>query len=268
MLPELTDLATAVREAAREELLPRFASVKRELKRDGSVVTVADRGMQERMRVTLVQTWPDYRLLGEEMNPQEQADLLADPGAGLWILDPLDGTSNFAAGIPFFSVSLGLMIAGEVVLGVVYDPDRDENFTARRSGGAWLNGEPLKKPDQSLPLKRAIAAVDFKRLRPNLVARFAAHPPYASQRSFGSVALDWCWVAAGRFHVYLHGRQRLWDYAAGQLILSEAGGYSCSLQGGPVLDPREESRSALAALDRGLYEEWRGWVLGTDHPER
>ncbi len=264
MLPDLTELATAVREAAREELLPRFASVKRELKSDGSVVTVADKSMQERMLVTLADTWPHYRLLGEEMSAQEQAELLADPGAGLWILDPLDGTSNFAAGIPFFSVSLALMVSGEVVLGVVYDADRDESFSARKGGGAWLNGELLKKPDQTLPLKRAIAAVDFKRLRPDLVARFAAEPPYASQRSFGSVALDWCWVAAGRFHVYLHGRQRLWDYAAGQLMLSEAGGYSCTLQGDPVLAPHEKSRSALAALHPNHYDESSGWIIGTD----
>ena len=262
MLPDLTELSAAVREAAREELLPRFASVKRELKSDGSVVTVADRGMQERMLVTLAEAWPDFRLLGEEMPSEEQARLVANPGAGLWILDPLDGTSNFAAGIPFFSVSLALLVAGEVVLGVVYDPDRDESFTARKGGGAWLNGEPLEKPAQSLPLKRAIAAVDFKRLPAELASRFTGKPPYASQRSFGSVALDWCWVAAGRFHVYLHGRQRLWDYAAGQLILSEAGGYSCTLQGTPVVELGNEPRSALASLDRELYDDWRRWILG------
>ncbi len=266
MLPDLTELSAAVRDAAREELLPRFASVKRELKSDGSVVTVADKGMQARMLVTLAETWPGYRLLGEEMSAEEQARLVADPGAGLWILDPLDGTSNFAAGIPFFSVSLALLVAGEIVLGVVYDPDRDESFTARKNDGAWLNGEPLERPAQSLPLKRAIAAVDFKRLPAALAGRFAEKPPYASQRSFGSVALDWCWVAAGRFHVYLHGRQRLWDYAAGQLILAEAGGYSCTLQGTPVLELSNEPRSAVAGLDRDLFEQWRRWIGSAGQP--
>ncbi|MDJ0890978.1 MAG: inositol monophosphatase, partial [Gammaproteobacteria bacterium] len=163
MLPDLNDLAAAVREAAREELLPRFAAVKRELKSDGSVVTVADRGMQERMRETLAETWPAYRLLGEEMSSEQQAALLAQPGPGLWILDPLDGTSNFAAGIPFFSVSLALLVDGEIVLGIVYDPNRGECFAARKGSGAWLNGAPLQQPEQSLQLKRAIAAVDFKR---------------------------------------------------------------------------------------------------------
>ncbi len=266
MIPDLTELSAAIREAARDELLPRFASVKRELKSDGSLVTVADRSMQERMLVTLAEAWPDFRLLGEEMSHDEQARLVTDPGAGLWILDPLDGTSNFSAGIPFFSVSLALLVAGEVVLGVVYDPDRDESFTARKDGGAWLNGEPLEKPAQSLPLKRAIAAVDFKRLPAELAKRISEQPPYASQRSFGSVALDWCWVAAGRFHVYLHGRQRLWDYAAGQLILSEAGGYSCTLKGTPVFELSNEPRSALASLDRELYGEWCRWIQGNADP--
>ena len=261
-VPDLTNITAAVRKAAREQLLPRFASVKRELKSDGSIVTVADRAMQEHMRVTLAESWPEFQLLGEEMSPVEQADLMANPRAGLWVLDPLDGTSNFTAGLPFFSVSLALLIGGKPVLGVVYDPERDECFSARRNGGAWLNGEPLGNPTQSLPLKGAIAAVDFKRLPSALARRLAENPPYASQRSLGSVALDWCWLAAGRFHVYLHGKQKIWDYAAGQLVLSEAGGYSCTLDDEPVFRLGNEPRSALAALERGLYEEWHAWILG------
>ena len=76
--------------------------------------------------------------------------------------------------------------------------------------------------------------IDFKRLDGPLATRLATEIPYASQRSFGSVALDWCWLAAGRCHIYLHGRSHLWDYAAGELILAEAGGYSCTLDGEPV----------------------------------
>jgi len=262
MIPDLRDLASLVRLTAREELLPRFASVKREFKDDGSVVTVADGAVQARLSAALGQRWPDYRLLGEEMTAEEQAALVAEPGPGLWVLDPLDGTSNFAAGIPFFSVSLALLAGGESVLGVVYDPTRDECFTARKGRGVWLNDEPLRRVAISLLLKRAIAAVDFKRLPVELAARFAAEPPYASQRSFGSVALDWCWVAAGRFHVYLHGRQKLWDYAAGHLILAEAGGYACTLAGERVPLASNEPRAAVAALDRALFEEWWDWIRG------
>jgi myo-inositol-1(or 4)-monophosphatase len=222
--------------------------------------------MQERLRGELARRWPAYGLLGEEMTAAEQEARIAEPGPGLWVVDPLDGTSNFAAGIPFFSVSLALLTPAGSALGVVYDPARDELFAARRGAGAWLDGVRLA-PGRSagLPLKRAIAAVDFKRLAPELARRFAEAPPYASQRSFGSVALDWCWVAAGRFHVYLHGRQKLWDYAAGALILAEAGGHAATLEGEPVPVAATTPRSALAALDADLFRAWRDW-LGVPRP--
>ncbi len=260
MNPDLQEIAALVRSTAQEELLPRFASVTRQFKMDGSVVTVADSAMQTRLQAALAKRWPKYRLLGEEMTAEEQTALIRGPGAGLWVLDPLDGTSNFAAGVPFFSVSLALLLDGESMLGVVYDPTRDECFTAEKHCGAWLNGEPLQDPGQALPLKQAIAAVDCKRLPLDLATRFAQEPPYASQRSFGSVALDWSWVAAGRFHVYLHGRQKLWDYAAGHLILTEAGGYSCTLDGESVFRTSNEPRSAVAALHESLFQEWWAWL--------
>lgn len=253
-------LAELVRRASREELLPRFATVSREHKSDGSIVTVADQAMQERLERELRRHWPDFGLLGEEMDAAEQEALIREPGAGLWVLDPLDGTSNFAAGIPYFSVSLALIRGGEVSDGLVYDPPRDELFQARRGGGTTLNGEPLGEVFETPPLAGCIAAIDLKRLPGDLGTRLATTPPYSSQRSFGSVALDWCWLAAGRFHVYLHGRQKLWDYAAGQLVLAEAGGRACNLEGERVFVPSTEARSAVAALDDGLFQEWRRYL--------
>jgi myo-inositol-1(or 4)-monophosphatase len=255
-LPDLHVLSELVRQAAREELLPRFAEVQREFKRDGSVVTVADRAMQDRLQAALHERWPAYPLLGEEMSEQEQARLARGAGTGLWVLDPLDGTSNFAAGVPFFAVSLALLVERRAVLGMVYDPARDETFSAASGLGAWLNGQALRPRRLGLPLRRALAAVDFKRLPTELATRLAAHAPYGSQRSLGSVALDWCWVAAGRFHVYIHGRQMLWDYAAGHLVLSESGGRSCTLAGEPVLEASAGPRSAVAALDPDLFATW------------
>ncbi len=259
-LPQLDTLCELVRNAAVEELLPRFANVTRERKPDGSIVTVADRSMQDRLQSELKQRWPKYRLLGEEMTAVEQAELIAAPGDGFWILDPVDGTSNFSTGIPYFSVSLALMAGGTSVLGLVYDPSRDECFSADVGTGARLNGQPLKSVGLPSSLERGIAAVDFKRLPPELATRFAIAPPYSSQRSFGSIALDWCWVAAGRFHVYLHGKQMIWDYAAGHLILKEMGGRSCTLEGEPVFNANGEPRSALAALDHELFDAWSTWI--------
>lgn len=252
-------LEQIVKSAAQEELLPRLRKVKRSHKADGSIITEADVAMQERIAGELTAQWPDIALLSEEMPADEQQHLLAG-GQPLWILDPLDGTSNFAAGVPFFSVSLALLAEGQVSLGIVYDPLRDECFSAQQGRGAFLNGTALHSAECGLTLKQAMALIDFKRLPTDLATRLVTEMPYASQRSFGSVALDWCWIAAGRCHIYLHGRQNIWDYAAGYLILHEAGGLSTSLSGDDVLVSAVTPRSAVAALDHNLYDEWRSWL--------
>lgn len=260
MTPDIDRLAQLVRDLARAEILPHAGGVARERKDDGSIVTEADRTMQARLGAALGERWPGIGVLGVEMTPAEQARLLAESGPGLWVVDPLDGTSNFAAGLPFFSVSVALLRAGSAALGLVYDPNRDECFAAERGRGVFLNGSPLAPPAPPPPMASALAAVDFKRLAPELAARLATRPPYGSQRSFGSVALDWCWLAAGRVHLYLHGRQRLWDYAAGELVLREAGGLSCTLEGEAVARPVLAPRSAAAARDPGLFRAWRQWL--------
>lgn len=260
-LPDLRTLRALVRMCAQEELQPRFADVARNLKLDGSIVTEADHAMQERVRTELATHWPQYSLLGEEMPAAEQLALAVANRHGLWVLDPVDGTSNFAAGIPFFGVSLALLVEGRVEIGVVYDPVRDEAFYAQRGKGAWLNGLSLgTRAPLNLPLARSIAVVDFKRLDRDMAATLSAEPPYGSQRNFGSSALDWCWLADGRFHVYLHGGQKLWDYAAGSLILSESGGRALTLDGEEVFTIGLDSRSVVAARDPELFQTWRDWV--------
>lgn len=243
--------------------MSRFESVSADIKADGTLVTAADLAIQQRLQRELATHWPQFALLGEEMGMAEQQDLLASPGPGLWCLDPLDGTSNFAAGIPFFAVSLALLSDGVAQLGVVYDAVRDECFSALRGQGAWLNGHRLLAPKIPAKLSEAMAMVDFKRLPAALVRALAERAPYRSQRSFGSVALDWCWVACGRCQVYLHGGQRLWDYAAGQLILDESGavGGLLSEYQGEWLDGCELTpRIAVAATHASLLAQWRDWI--------
>jgi len=254
---QIDEICDLVKEAAHGELQSRFAQVQGTRKHDGSIVTVADLAAQERIRNGLAKIGPSYRFLGEEMGADEQRRAFADDASGLWCLDPLDGTSNFAAGLPFYAVSLALVRGGEVQFGLVYDPCRNECFAAVRGHGAWLNGARLACAPAGLSLAHALAVVDFKRLAAPLARELAANPPYASQRSFGSVALDWCWLAANRYHVYVHGRQRLWDYAAGWLILSEAGGRSATLDGESVYSGTLAPRSAVAAVDDGLFEDWQ-----------
>jgi myo-inositol-1(or 4)-monophosphatase len=238
-----------------------FADVQRHVKHDGSMVTEADHAMQDRMQKELATHWPEYDFLGEEMPAHEHEKIAAAPARGLWCLDPLDGTSNYAAGVPYFSVSLALLIGGRSELGLVYDPVRDECFMAGRGQGAWLNGIALgARAPLDFPLARCIAAVDFKRLDAAMATKLASAPPYGSQRNFGASSLDWCWLADGRFHLYLHGGQKLWDYAAGSLILAETGGRAQTLEGEEVFQLALTSRSVVAARDANLFAVWSAWV--------
>lgn len=257
---DIERLKEIIIEAAEQELLPRYSVSERGEKQDGSVITEADTAMQARLRTDLAAHWPEFPLLGEEMDEAAQRSLLHSGGAALWCVDPLDGTSNFAAGIPFFSVSVALLNNGRPEVGVVYDPVRRECFWAVLGQGAWCNDTRLSAPGLDLSLAQTVALIDFKRLDTGLARRLAEQPPYSSQRSFGSVALDWCWIAAGRGHVYLHGKQRIWDYAAGSLILAEAGGHAVTLSGEPVYQAEIAPRSAVAALDKRLFQAWCAWL--------
>lgn len=253
MLDKIVSILIA---ASHDELLKRFGHVGHKFKMDGSLVTEADLAMQDRMRKELNEGWPEYNFLGEEMTKAQQQALLTNSDKGFWCLDPLDGTSNYAMGIPHFAPSLALIEQGQVTMGVVYDPWRKECFSAIRGQGAWFNGKAISLADKDYPERPAIAIVDFKRLPTSLAVSLVMDPPYKSQRSFGSVALDWCWMAMGRSHVYLHGQQNIWDYAAGQLVFEEAGGYSSTLQGEPVFSNQLEASSAVAALNKPLFEYW------------
>lgn len=256
----IEELREIVVRIAKRELLPRFRSTARAEKDDGSVVTEADIATQAALKQALAARWPQFVFLGEEMDEATQRKLLSVESSGVWCVDPLDGTSNFAAGIPFFATSVALLVGGQVELGVMYDPIRQECFWTRRGGGAWLDDRRLTVTESAVKLKQTVALIDFKRLAPGLAQRLATNPPYSSQRSFGSVVLDWCWIAAGRGDVYLHGKQKIWDYAAGSLLLAEAGGQALTLEGEPVFCADIAPRSAVAALNGELFEEWLAWL--------
>ena len=259
MFRDIDSAEEIITTAARQELLPRFARVERGIKQDGSFVTEADLAAQARIESELQRRWPGIACLGEEMPADRQAGLLRSDHP-VWCLDPLDGTSNFASGTPYFSVSLALLQGGEVVFGMVYDPNRDELFTARKGEGARLNGDDLVLSESGLSLSQSTALIDFKRLSETLAVRLVSQRPYASQRSFGSVALDWCWLAAGRVQLYLHGRSNVWDYASGNLIFLEAGGYASTLEGEAVFLNALRPRSCVGAVDQQLFAAWSDWL--------
>ncbi|MBE9568833.1 MAG: inositol monophosphatase [Proteobacteria bacterium] len=265
-IPDIGKLKALVKVAAREELMTEFGHSEYEFKDDGSVVTPADLAMQNRLEKELKQHWPLYDILGEEMSEQAQLSVIkvADEteGGGYWCIDPLDGTSNFAAGLPFFAVSIALIIDGQQQLGLIYDPVRDEMFTAIKGQGAYLNDSKISHSQLAFSkCKPIVAEIDLKRLPEKLAVKLVTESIFASQRNIGSSAIDWCWMSAGRFDIYLHGGQKMWDYAAGSLIFSEAGGRSVSLDGESVFRGKLETRSVLACYDTELFDYWYEWTL-------
>ncbi|MFO7301635.1 MAG: inositol monophosphatase family protein [Acidobacteriota bacterium] len=197
------------------------------------LVTAADLEAERAIRALIAARFPDHEVLGEELTSG-----LAAPGARFrWIVDPLDGTTNFAHGLAFFSVSIALEIDGRVELGVVYTPVARELFTAERGAGARLNGVPIRVSTVDA-LVDAVVCTGFpytvREERRRQVAVFAEFLEEAQAvRRLGSAALDLCYVACGRFDGYWEERLNAWDLAAGALIVEEAGGRVSGMDGGP-----------------------------------
>ena len=255
----LDKVITIVREVAQKVIMPRYFQVERQLKADGSFFSEADIAAQNALLQELQKIHP-VAAMGEEMSKQEQETQWIKGRAGLWSVDPIDGTSNFLNGLPYFAISVALMQQGKTVLGVIYNPVSDEMFYATKGGGAFLNGIALPLKKYVPKLSRAMANVDLKRLDRKFAAKIAAYPPYASQRNYGACALEWCYTAAGYFDLYLHGGQKPWDYAAGSLILEESGGRMCGFDYDDYWAGSPWKRSVIAASDPGLFIQWRDWV--------
>ena len=176
--------------------------------------------------------FPDHAILAEERPAMEKASRF------LWIIDPLDGTTNYAHGFPVFSVSIALAKDEEVILGVVYDPTRDELFTAEKGKGARLNGRRIRVSSES-DLSRSLLATGFPYdLRESKINNFDHFHNFAIRaqavRRAGSAALDLCYVAAGRFDGFWEMKLGPWDIAAGSLMVAEGGGKITNFLGRPL----------------------------------
>jgi len=204
--------------------------VETEYKGDVDIVTVADRTVEKLIRTRLAEAFPDHGVYGEEGTRDRME------GAFRWYVDPLDGTTNFAHGFPQFCVSLGLEQRpadlppgqdGTLVAGVIYDPMRDELYTAERGHGAWLNGKPMhvsRTPD----LAESLVATGFpsrkRHASPNIHFYHEFTLRSHGVRRAGSAALDLAYVAAGRLEAFWEFNLNPWDTAAGILLVEEAGG--------------------------------------------
>lgn len=254
-------LQQLIRDIAEAEIMPRFLNVQTFRKADGSMLSQADLSAQaafERHLPDII----DAPVLGEEMPPEEQQRLWRHADSGLWVLDPIDGTNNFVSGIPHFAVSVAYVRYGRSQLGVVYNPASGECFYAEQGQGAFCGNRRLTLTETGKKLHQAVAGVDVKRLRSGrLVSSINNFAPFGTLRCMGSSTLDWCYLAAGRFDVYVHGGQNLWDYAAGALIFEEAGGCLATLEGDDFWSGKHAfQRSAVAAGGQELFDKWLEWI--------
>lgn len=247
-------VAHILEEAGRQIILPALhAPVRTAAKADGSIVTETDLACQQFVEGALAGLDASIAFLSEEMEQQKQLDCLQGGGSAFWCLDPLDGTSNFATGLPLFAISLALFRNGVVDLACTHDPVRRETFTAKKGEGAYLNGNRIHGSTEEL-LSRAIGCIDLKRLDRRTATILACSRSYRSQRNIGSCALEWAWLAAGRIQFIIHGGEKIWDYAAGSLIAAEAGCRFADFSGEPLFPPDGLSSSVVATCTPALRD--------------
>jgi len=267
MLALLKQVEHISKQAGKNILLPAFISQSstQTTKHDGSIVTEADQACQDYLQSELAKVSPNTGFLGEEMSEEEQLSCLHQgENKRFWCVDPLDGTGNFATPMPLFAISIALIEHGKPVLACIYDPIRQEMFSAILGGGLLLNGQPYTPNSTAKTLAQSIGFVDFKRLQPKLAARLATQKYYRSQRNIGTCALEWAWLAAGRAQFILHGRQKLWDYAAGLLLAQEAGCTITDFSGEKPFAHPQLSCPILATADAHLAQTWAEILKSTD----
>lgn len=212
----------------------------------------------ESVIVQIIETaFPDHAVLAEEGGRNESSSEY------LWVVDPLDGTSNYSRGIPYFSVSVAVVHDGVPIVGAVYDPSRDEMFTAVSRKGAFLNGDRIRVSETS-SLADAILITGFfydrgEAMERNLdnIGRLFAHG-IVGVRRFGSAALDLCYVACGRADAFWEHELNPWDFLAGALLVCEAGGTVTDVDGNAV---RIEAGYVFASNTR-LHEPIRAELAG------
>ena len=226
------DLAIAIAQEAGAILQSHFGKTTIDLKGDKNVVTEADFAAEKHIVQRLRETRPEDGVIAEE------GTRIAGASGRQWVVDPLDGTNNFAHGFWAFAVSIALVENGAVQLGVVYAPELDQLFTATRGGGAFLNDKPIRV-SRTAPLSQAICATGFpyarRTMKRNNLAEFTRIAMEVQGiRRVGAASLDLCWVAAGRFDGYWELHLQPWDVAAGILICTEAGGTFTNDTGGAV----------------------------------
>jgi len=237
--------------------------VETEYKGDVDLVTVADRTAEKLIRERLAVAFPEHGIYGEE-GTRERMD-----GEFRWYVDPLDGTTNFAHGFPQFCVSMGLeqRATEKVVAGVIYDPMRDELYTAERGRGAWLNGKPIHV-SRTPVLAESLVSTGFPSRKrhdsPNIHFYHEFTLRSHGVRRAGSAALDLAFVAAGRLEAFWEFNLNPWDTAAGVLLVEEAGGRLSDFAGGEFQLDSRETLASNGLIHGELVELFKNMFAGRD----
>jgi myo-inositol-1(or 4)-monophosphatase len=219
------------------------------------IVTVADRESEAAVRNVIRQYFPDHEILGEEQGLEKNS-----AASYRWIIDPLDGTTNFTHGVPICAVSIGLEYHGKMVVGGVYNPIQGEKFLAERGSGVFLNGRPIKV-SQVPTLSRSLLVTGFPHSDPVVLRQCLQEIAYFLGKvhgvlRLGAAALDMCYVACGRLEVFWQRNLNPWDTAAGWLIVEEAGGTVTDFQNKPFSPYRKE----LVCSNGRVHNEFLRWL--------
>jgi myo-inositol-1(or 4)-monophosphatase len=242
--------------------------IKIEYKGDADLVTAADRASEKLIRARIGARWPSHDILGEEQGLNDQGSEYR------WYVDPLDGTTNFAHGFPVFCVSIALerSVPGgaqgkdaQRIAAVIYDPTRDELFSAELGKGAQLNGEPIRV-SQMATLKESLLATGFpshkRHKNPNIYFYHQITLRTHGVRRAGSAALDLCNVACGRFDGFWEFNLNPWDTAAGALIVEEAGGKVSRFDGSVFEINSRETLASNGLVHEAMISEFREIFAG------
>jgi myo-inositol-1(or 4)-monophosphatase len=223
----------------------------------GDFVSTADKKAEDALYKELKKARPSYGFLMEESGE------IKGESEYTWIIDPLDGTTNFLHGIPHFAISIGLQKENELIAGVIYDPIKNELFYGEKGGGAFLNERRLRVSARS-QLADALLATGIPHVlhEENVRDKYLSNlkkimPQVAGIRRQGAASLDLAYVAAGRYEGYWEASLSPWDMAAGIVIVREAGGYICDLQGGEDFF----DLNSILASNQALYKQLQGLLV-------
>jgi myo-inositol-1(or 4)-monophosphatase len=245
-------LTTAIEAVVRagDVMLSRFGTDVRVDKKGAiDLVTEVDLAIERGFRAMVSERFPGHDVLGEEMGGKAGA-----PAGPCWVFDPIDGTTNFAHGLPIFCSSIALEMDGVAAVAAVYDPTRKELFTAERGGGAFLNGRPLHVSKADTLLDAMLVTgfpYDVHQRVDEIVGLFGAFVGRArAVRRLGSAAIDLCYVASGRLDGFWESDLKPWDIAGGALVVAEAGGRVTNVTGEPFT-----SRAGSVLATNGLLHD-------------